>query len=88
MNARKREERLSEDRQQLEKLINIKKCYERGEMKEYQKGMRQNLLSNREELEVLIRPEIILFIFCSACLMMNFFLFFFIENNSKRTRSC
>ncbi|XP_031622283.1 actin-related protein 5 [Contarinia nasturtii] len=55
MNARKREERLNEDRQQLEKLINIKRCYERGEMKEYQKGLRQNLLSNREELEKIIQ---------------------------------
>lgn len=55
MNARKREERLAEDRQQLEKLMNIKKCYERGETKEYQKQLRQNLLSNREELEVNIR---------------------------------
>lgn len=52
MNARKREERLSEDKQQLTKLLNIKKCYDRGEMKDYQKQMRQNLLSNREELEV------------------------------------
>lgn len=52
MNARKREERLIEDKQQLEKLINIKKCYDRGEMKDYQKQMRQNLISNREELEV------------------------------------
>lgn len=52
MNARKREERLTEDKQQLEKLINIKKCYDRGEMKDYQKQMRQNLISNREELEV------------------------------------
>lgn len=52
INARKREERLAEDRQQLEKLINIKKCYDRGETKEYQKQMRQNLISNREELEV------------------------------------
>lgn len=52
MNARKREERLTEDRQQLEKLMNIKKCHERGETKEYQKQLRQNLLSNRDELEV------------------------------------
>lgn len=52
MNARKREERMAEDRQQLEKLINIKKSYERGDMKEFQKLMRQNVLSNRDELEV------------------------------------
>lgn len=52
INARKRKERLAEDRRQLEKLINIKKCYDRGETKEYQKQMRQNLISNREELEV------------------------------------
>lgn len=52
MNARKREERLAEDKKQLEKLNNIKKCYDHGEMKEYQKQMRQNLISNREELEV------------------------------------
>lgn len=54
INARKREERLAEDRQQLDKLINIKKCHERGETKEYQKRMRQNLISNRDELEVRI----------------------------------
>lgn len=59
MNARKREERLSEDRQQLTKLMNIKKCYDRGEMKDYQKQMRQNLLNNREELEVRLFGEII-----------------------------
>lgn len=52
MNARKREERLAEDKQQLEKLIGIKKCYERGETKEYQKQMRQNILNNHDELEV------------------------------------
>lgn len=52
INARKRDERLAEDRKQLEKLLNIKKCYESGETKEYQKRMRQNLISNREELEV------------------------------------
>lgn len=52
INARKREERLAEDRKQLEKLMNIKKCIERGETKEYQKQMRQNLINNREELEV------------------------------------
>lgn len=52
VNARKREERLAEDKMQLEKLINIKKCYERGETKEYQKRMRQNLVSNKDELEV------------------------------------
>ena len=52
INARKREEKLAEDRKQLEKLINIKKCKERGETKEYQKQMRQNLISNRDELEV------------------------------------
>lgn len=52
INARKREERLAEDRLQLQKLENIKKCHERGETKEYQKQMRQNLISNREELEV------------------------------------
>lgn len=52
INARKREERLAADRKQLEKLINIKKCHDRGETKEYQKQMRQNLISNRDELEV------------------------------------
>lgn len=52
INARKREERLAEDRLQLDKLINIKNCYERGEMKEYQKQLRLCLLSNRDELEV------------------------------------
>lgn len=53
INARKREERLTEDRQKLEKLINIKKCHDRGETKEYQKQMRQNMISNRDELEVM-----------------------------------
>lgn len=52
MNARKREERLIEDKKQLDKLTNIKKCYEHGEMKEYQKQMRQNLINNRDDLEV------------------------------------
>lgn len=52
INARKREERLADDRKQLEKLSNIKRCYERGEMKDYQKQMRQSLISNKEELEV------------------------------------
>lgn len=52
INARKRDERLADDRKQLDKLMNIKKCYEKGEMKDYQKRMRQNLLNNKEELEV------------------------------------
>lgn len=52
INARKRDERLADDRKQLDKLRNIKKCYEKGEMKDYQKRMRQNLLNNKEELEV------------------------------------
>lgn len=55
MNARKREERLAEDRQQLEKLINIKRCYDRGETKDYQKQMRQNMLGSLEELEVRLK---------------------------------
>lgn len=56
INARKRDERLADDRKQLDKLMNIKKCYENGEMKDYQKQMRQNLLSNKEELEVNAPP--------------------------------
>lgn len=80
MNARKREERLTEDRQQLEKLINIRKCYERGEMKDFQKQLRQNLLSNREELEVITKS-----VCCFSHTMLNdFFYHFFYRKRFRR----
>lgn len=71
INARKREERLVEDRHQLEKLMNIRKCYECGETKEYQKQMRQNLMSNRDELEVISN------LLCLITHLLNTFFFFF-----------
>lgn len=52
MNARKREERLAEDRQQLEKLRAVKGLHERNEMKDFQRRLKQNGLANREDLEV------------------------------------
>lgn len=52
MNARKREERLAEDRQQLDKLKAIKGFHERNEMKDFQKRLKQNGLSNKDDLEV------------------------------------
>lgn len=53
INARKREERLSEDRQKLQKLNYIKSCSERGENKEFQKKMKQNMISGKDELNVM-----------------------------------
>lgn len=52
INARKREERLVEDKQQLKKLNYIKGCSERGENKEYQKQMKQMMISSKDELNV------------------------------------
>lgn len=52
MNARKREERLAEDRQQLDKLKAIRGFHERNEMKDFQKRLKQNGLSNKDDLEV------------------------------------
>lgn len=80
MNARKREERLAEDRQHLEKLINIRKCYERGEMKDFQKQMRQNLLSNREELDVITNSVCFFF----HTMLTTFFYQLLYRNRFKR----
>lgn len=52
MNARKREERLANDRQQLQKLKDIKQHFERGEIKDFHKQLKKKGLSNRDELEV------------------------------------
>lgn len=82
INARKRDERLAEDRQKLEKLINIKKCLDRGETKEFQKRMRQNLINNREELEVLNGRNT-----NSKTKSNNLSLFFLIEINAGGKKS-
>lgn len=56
INARKRDERLADDRRLLQKLNHIKSCLERGENKEYQKLMKQNTLNGKDELHVNICP--------------------------------
>lgn len=83
MNARKREERLVEDKHQLEKLIGIKKYYERGETKEYQKQMRQNLLNNHDELEVVVNCELC----ASLCVTKHHFCLPITEINSSGKES-
>lgn len=52
INARKREEKLVEDENQLKKLLSIKQHSEKGENREFQRRLRQNLISSKDELEV------------------------------------
>lgn len=54
INARKRDERLTDDKQQLQRLTHIKKCLDRGDTKEFQRQLRQNMISNKDELNVSI----------------------------------
>lgn len=89
MNARKREERLVGDQQQLEKLKNIKASYERNEMKDFQKRLKQNGLSNKDDLDV---SEILFFVGMSSLLIIIRFLFVIcwfdrIENDYECTES-
>lgn len=52
MNARKREERLANDRLQLQKLKDIREFCVRGEMKDFHKQLKKKGLSNKDELDV------------------------------------
>lgn len=52
MNARKREERLAEDETKLSKLFAVRELYNNGRMDEFKRQLRENLVANREELEV------------------------------------
>lgn len=52
INARKREERLQDDENKLDNLIEIREFYSNGRMDEFKRQLRQHTISNREELEV------------------------------------
>lgn len=52
MNARKREEKLAEDEELLQKLLVAQDFYKDQEMEEYQLYLNEFNLSNYEELEV------------------------------------
>lgn len=70
INARKRDERLAEDKKQLARLMHIKQFADRGDTKEFQRKMRQNMIANKVELNVSVAIR------TYRC-GFSFFLFFF-----------
>lgn len=77
INARKRDERLADDKQQLQRLTHIKHCLDRGDTKEFQRQMRQNVIASKDELHVSLLlflfwlDSTIMWIFCSHSIDRN-----------------
>lgn len=59
INARKREEKLAEDQDQLQKLLLAKELHDDGDMEQFKEAIEEQSIPNYDELQVIT-------VFCSS----------------------